>query len=423
MSDSVPNHDTQRKRSTAIPRGNPLLAPDVSTAGAIPIDSTDSPSAIHRVHVNFPEHNRSKDLTNWQTAKEFKWSMAGSSWITEAQNFYVVGRDGSLVFFQIGYSNLGYTPSIHYLFVCRWPSTTCQLSARYFNPLKNINVFESQSISAMRMKMSSDYTTVHAKKSGIEHVHVMGDLGLIKLRFDEDPLGVQLNLRPECQPFQVSDGNIHFGQDMSDGFINMKFIPTAHATGWTQVGDGEKDPFEGHALVIHQFQGVRPHLSASRWNLAYFVGDTQRSGMTPSCLFMIQLKTPDSYDDATINYGAIHHKHDSLAVSVSNEIIHGESPIDEESGFPIPTLITYKWHGVTFSDKKFTAVCEATPKVQCARICLLDNVPYVLRKVVETFVARPFVYQWLDRAQIKLEIEGEEGECLEGWIFQELSLI
>src|ERR1700722_15645057 len=111
MSDSIPNRDDPRKRSTAIPRGKPLIAENVTTADAMPIDSTDSHSATHRVHVNFPDHNRSKDLTNWQSAKEFKWSMTGSSWITEAQNFYVVGRDGSLVFFQIGYSNLGYTPS------------------------------------------------------------------------------------------------------------------------------------------------------------------------------------------------------------------------------------------------------------------------------------------------------------------------
>ena len=143
-------------------------------------------------------------------------------------------------------------------------------------------------------------------------------------------------LRPECKPFQVSDGNIHFGQDMSDGFINMKFIPTAHATGWTQIEGGSRTPFEGHALIVHQFQGVRPHLCASSWNLAYFVTDTARSGMVPSVLFMIQLKTPDSYDDATINYGAVHHNGELLAVSVSNEIVHGESPVDAESGFPMP---------------------------------------------------------------------------------------
>lgn len=99
MSQPIVRKDGNPSRtSTAIPRGNPLTSTD-----AISHSTT-----MNRVHVSFPDHNRSKDLINWQTAKEFKWSMAGSSWITEAQNFYVVGRDGSLVFFQIGYSNLGY---------------------------------------------------------------------------------------------------------------------------------------------------------------------------------------------------------------------------------------------------------------------------------------------------------------------------
>lgn len=108
MSQPTGNNSSQRKTSTAIPRGNPLAPPDAPII-VTPTGTTDPSTKLHRVHVSFPDHNRSKDLTNWQNAKEFKWSMAGSSWITEAQNFYVVGRDGSLVFFQIGYSNLAYT--------------------------------------------------------------------------------------------------------------------------------------------------------------------------------------------------------------------------------------------------------------------------------------------------------------------------
>lgn len=278
----------------------------------------------------------------------------------------------------------------------------------------------------MRMHMSDDYTSVTARKDSLKHHHIGdGELALIKVTFDEEPLVFELNVRPEGKPFQICDGNIHFGQDRTEGFINMKFIPASHATGWVQIGSQPRQPFEGHALVVHQFQGVRPHLCASRWNLAFFVSDTVRSGLQPSMLFMIQLQTPASYDDATINYGSVYHHQDMLAVSVGNEIEHGNSPIDAESGFPVPEHIRYRWHGKTFSGAAFSAECAVRPSTQCARICLLDNVPYVLRKVVETFVARPFVYQWIDRAEVSINVEGapDGQEALHGWIFQELSLI
>lgn len=105
--------DMPRKPSTAIPRGNilttappPPAAPSSTSAVEL---CNPQPVPVHRVHVDLPDHNDSRGLADWQDKeKRFKWALEGSSWITEAQNYYVIGRDGSLVFMQIGYSNLGY---------------------------------------------------------------------------------------------------------------------------------------------------------------------------------------------------------------------------------------------------------------------------------------------------------------------------
>lgn len=61
----------------------------------------------HRVHVDLPLHNNSSDLTQWLSGSEFKWLMSGSSWITEAESYYVLSPDGRFLFMQVGYSNLG----------------------------------------------------------------------------------------------------------------------------------------------------------------------------------------------------------------------------------------------------------------------------------------------------------------------------
>lgn len=338
--------------------------------------------------------------------------------------------------------------SFSFLALCRWPSTTCQISGRYFNASKGINIFDTTSISASKMKMSKDYTGVSTKFASYEHLHnqsqaeggqsstdgsAVGDIGLIRATFDTSKLRMETSLRPECKAFEVTNGNIYFGEKRKDGFINMKFLLTSHATGFFELkepGKEVKEPFEGCSLLIQQFQGVRPHLCASRWNLCYFVANVPRSGMCPPCtMFMIQVQTADSYDDATINYGAIFYKGSIILVSVGNTIEHKNPAIDKISGFPIPESIEYKWKGRSFDKTEVRATCNVKLVNQCARICLLDNVPYVIRKMIETFVAKPFVYQWLDDVEVEVKIGNEskggevKTEKFQGRMFQEVALI
>lgn len=306
--------------------------------------------------------------------------------------------------------------------------------------------------------MTKDYTGVSTKQASLEHLleSQQETLALIRASLNLQKLKFDLTLKPQSVPFQINKGDIYFGEKRKDGYINCKYLPCVAVTGvfedketpttvnkaesTSSLTGGHPEVFEGIALVIHQFQGVKPHLCASRWNLCFFAGKQKgESNFTRSIstLFMHQLQTPDNYDDATINYGAIVHQGKTLSVSVGNLIKHGPSSIDSVSGFPIPEWIEYTWRGRGFdvNDKNgsikrtpITAKCKVPLKNQCARLCLLDSIPYVLRHIVATFIAKPFVYQWVDEALVDIWIGGldekeEPSIRLEGWIFQELALI
>ena len=53
---------------------------------------------------------------------------------------------------------------------------------------------------------------------------------------------------------------------------------------------------------------------------------------------------------------------------------------------------------------------------------MLEQLPFIMRKIIETIVTKPYVYQWLDRTEMEIHL-GESSIKSDGWIFQELSLL
>jgi hypothetical protein len=338
--------------------------------------------------------------------------MAGSNWITEAQTYYLVSKTGEFVFMQVAFSNLS------------WPAqTTCGIMTRYFNAAKpeaERMVFRSIHTSASKMKVSHDKTSVEVKGIKFSMSDPKGDFSEIKLFSEDDALKLDINFLPLSKAFSIQDGNIHFGYDKSDGHINLKFIPFAKVTGQISLtGLGEE--FDGYGFCVHQFQGVKPYLSASKWNLVYFQSK-ESEDETKMSAFMIQIKTPSAYDSVTFNIGSIFAGHKQLGVSIGNQIEPQEMYRDPESHYLIPSKFTYTWTGVSFDDEPFKIICDIRPKTLCAKMNVLDNLPFFLRKAIEAFVSRPFAYYWLDEGELDVTI-GTNNSKFKGWVMQELSLI
>ena len=160
---------------------------------------------------------------------------------------------------------------------------------------------------------------------------------------------------------------------------------------------------------------------ATRWYLAVFVADKDTSGSQAS-LFMIQLSTPSIYGSTVVNWGA-YYGHGGLQVLCKDGTITPFEPaLDPASGYYIPHEILFEWRGVDGKGNSFAAECRTKPTTLCDRVNLLDLLPFVMRKIVETFVTKPFVYQWVDRATVSIQRE-EPTETLNGWMAAELTLL
>lgn len=233
-------------------------------------------------------------------------------------------------------------------------------------------------------------------------------------------LGLDVVFEPLCEGVSFGDGILSFGLDASDGDIDMRFLPCGQVSGTVMI-DNVPRPFSGLGMGVHQFQGIRPNLVASRWNFAFFVSDPDDRGERLT-FFIIQISTSPSYGSETVNYAALFGDGRLLAMCRDGKITTFEPVLDHASGYYIPQEFLFEWGGTTIDGDRFSAHCRIKPKILCERMNLLEQLPFVMRKVVETFVTRPYVYQWVDRATLHMSMNHQE-ESISGWLYNELAIL
>lgn len=304
---------------------------------------------------------------------------------------------------------------------------------------KAIHKFETQTLSSLRMRLTDENTSCTLQTSSItmktngnscriSTTESSSDDFSFKINYSitpatvnqPSPFTLDLDFEPQSAPFQVSDGKIHFGATRADGFIEMKFIPSGRCQGIIQI-DGECFNFRGTGMCLRQFQGIRPHLATKRWNCAYFLESGKAEGEPLKSLFTIQMQTCPAYNGETVNYGFYFDGKKLQAVTSKDDTItYAKTAIDPDNGYCIPEHFDYRWKGIDMDGKEFEATVSGTPTARMARIDLYENLPIVLRRIVEGITsARPYIYQNLNH-EVEAVINGEK---VVGNLFQEFSFL
>ena len=312
-------------------------------------------------------------------------------------------------------------------------------SVKETSSASTIHKFETQTLSSMRMKLTDDNTSCTLQTSSIT---MRSDGNSCKISEDDgqannfnfkinysitpatttqpSPFTLDLDFEPQSSPFQVNDGKIHFGATKADGFIEMKFIPSGRCEGKIRI-DGESFDFRGTGVCLRQFQGVRPHLTTKRWNCAYFLESGKSAGEPARSLFTIQMQSSPAYNEEAVNYGFYFDgKRLQAVTSKEDSIVFAKTTVDPENGYCIPEHFNYKWKGIDMDGNDFEATVSGTPTTRMARIDILENLPIILRKIVESICpARPYIYQNFNQ-KVEAVINGEK---VVGNLFQEFSFL
>ncbi|KAF9202534.1 putative cell survival pathways protein [Haplosporangium sp. Z 27] len=334
------------------------------------------------------------------TTKDLEWTISPNA-STETQTFYCINDQGHFGHVQLIHSNLGI-----------WGTPiSVQITARFRGD--GVNKFISTNLtnftlSADKLSASTNLMSITLSPDGQKFtVQVTNPPDLI----------VSLTFERTTKGYKIGEGKSYFG----DGYVSHKFWPAAKVSGMMIV-DGQAHDMAGQGTFVHAIQGMRPHLVASKWSYVDFAGKDAETNHQAK-LSLVQFTTPEYYGSTTVAQGSVVFDGDLIGVAVDNKTEFVKTEFDEETGYNPPTDVNYIWEGKTIEGgKSFKAVLNVKPKGLCQKVDLLAEVPWALRKIVSTFVAKPIIYQWYDKATAVITIEGEEHQ-VSGNVYHEATFV
>ncbi len=108
----------------------------------------------------------------------------------------------------------------------------------------------------------------------------------------------------------------------------------------------------------------------------------------------------DDYHGVTLQHG---YYYDGERVHVichgpNNQVSYPTTTLDRDTSYTVPTACQYQWKGVDFEGTEFNAIVEVPNTKYFARQDMLDNVPKLLKSVVQSVMkAKPNVFRYLDQ--------------------------
>ncbi|KAI8971667.1 oxidative stress survival, Svf1-like protein [Mycotypha africana] len=337
---------------------------------------------------------------------DYEWTLASGS-ATENQIFYMTTKTGGFVFVQLIYSGIGFL------------KPTVSFTCRFYNPQSNDNKFKNINQSS-DFKLSEDRRSV---KTEFFNITLDPTLSSFKISITHPELIVDLDFARVDKGFKVGEGKTYLGGDdqkSAAGIVSHKFWPRCNAKG-TVIIDKELHDIDAYGMFIHAIQGMQPQLIASKWNFINFQSEK-------AALSMMQFLTTKQYGSVEVNQGSIVVNDKLISVSVENNVELMNLVKDDDTEYDIPQDVKLTWKGKTIKEheedevKDVSVVMIVPVKNLIDKIDILSEIPWFLKKLVQTFVVKPYIYQWLDEATAEITIGDEKIEC-PGKCYQELVFV
>ena len=134
--------------------------------------------------------------------------------------------------------------------------------------------------------------------------------------------------------------------------------------------------------------------------------------------------TPPSYGETSVTVGGVIKQNQILFTGASPEtkVEHTEVKGDPENDWPEPGAVRFTWQGKTSDGKDAKAILEGDLQ-RTDRVDVMGELPKFVKQIVAgASGAKPYIYQYIPKLKLKLDIAGEEVEE-EGQLFMEATFI
>ncbi|KAJ1569400.1 putative cell survival pathways protein [Nowakowskiella sp. JEL0078] len=280
------------------------------------------------------------------------------------------------------------------------------VTCRAYGP--NLKIHKTASHWASSFKLSDDKLSVACEQISIKKRP--GELQFsVSLDFDAE-LRLNFSFDSIDGGFKVDDGVTYFSDDPTVGYVRAGFIPKASVKGFL-LTNGKNISLDGEGMMVRALQ-LNPQCAA-RWNFVNF--QSEKHAIT-----LYQFELPDGYDYQTelTSVGSLVLNGKVVSVTIDNYSRFTSSEYDYFSGYKIPKEVDIQWKGLTSDGQLVSIHMLFTPTNLCDKIDILSELPYLVRKFVQTFITAPFVYQWFQPGKASVTV-GEKKFEIEGDLFFE----
>ncbi|KAF2488229.1 survival factor 1 [Neohortaea acidophila] len=322
----------------------------------------------------------------------------------ETKTFYMLSDEGRIGLAQVIYSNV------------MGVRTTAQFSSKIFSPNSTQHLWSSDNLH--HFTFSPDKQSFHADNCAME-LSEDGKSYTIKSSISKSSI-VDLKFTQEAPGLVVGkDGTSSFGTDPKKPWGRMihKFWPRCRVEGQILTKEGPVD-FKGTGIFVHALQGMKPHFAAAKWNFANFHSPNYSA-------VMMEFTTPPSYGETVVTVGSVVKKDKVLftGASPNTKAEHTDVKGDPENDWPEPGAVRFTWQGKTADDKQGKAVLEGSLGTRTDRVDVMGELPKFVKAIVAGAAGtKPYIYQYVPKMTLKLDIGGEVVEE-EGQLFMEATFI
>ncbi|KAJ3301655.1 putative cell survival pathways protein [Blyttiomyces sp. JEL0837] len=322
--------------------------------------------------------------TTTVTEDDLKWQLSHSS-ATEGETFYMTLDNGAFTFVQI--------------------------TARFYSP-DGTTRSKSYSPAGSALKLSEDRLSVDCDQMSIKFLpesfgfRVKVDCG--------DEMFYDFEFIPTDALMQVNDGRVPFYEDPAAGFVQASFGPKCKVSGTITI-DGKKMSASGHGLFTKAIQN-KPQ-TIGKWNFVNFQSDHDS-------LMMYEYEMPPNNTTKLdiVSIGALVRNGKNVALTTENRAVHVTRQLDSFSNYEIPTEVLLKWKGKTLDGEDFSCEIPFKATKNMDKIDILSELPWMLRKFIQTFITAPFLYMWYETVTAKVTVGTETFE-MTGKLFLEVTFL
>lgn len=290
------------------------------------------------------------------------WKLGGANDVTEARSFYLHLDDGSTLIFQIAFTNVA------------WPSDWFQVNAHYLaSGQRSVDdkgrIEHCDNVNRFWAKVSKDKLSVEASSGSIQ-IKSRQDIR-IKLKcgklFFDIVLGDQIGL------VTLGDGCIHIPDE---GHIHTAFLPCLKGEGVFKVKDEQERRVKVRGMAVLQWHGVKLHRCASQLALGWYESETTQ-------IITMQMQGTKRQDLQRLSLNIMVRDEKIVLACLDCHLETDELAIDHRAGMRLL--------GKDLEGNEVTLETKADELSQLTQIKVMEKVPFLVRKVIQTFMPNPVV--------------------------------